>query len=367
MFGGLLRALQALRERVLAQCAFLLGFRQLPKTVLWDQCSEPQDYSSHSTGDTCIYARSVRKSGRGKITQKMNQAPPPIPVAKRKNKGCIIALSAVFGVIAILFIIGSIILSLGKKAFEANRPEIIAEARAAVSAGDYEKLEELGKAYSFAKDRELQGLVEEVGRIKEERLVERLGTIHPFKIYEKEDSSFGERKRLTWRVVVPKVERPEDYGATLIYAAKELHRTTKAETASIVAEMSPESIENGASQIVAVVNYIPDGKGWSGEDESEVWNVRLPANIPSPKVVQAHAIYAEHRTEILNNFGDDFRGAEEESRRRIAGEMKITKEEAGKLLVFAPPQASDEWVYQDEPLTFRTPKVRKQIAAEVRK
>lgn len=327
-----------------------------------------RDYSSLPAGNTCIYARSVRKSGRGNSAQTMNQAPPPIPVAKKRNKGCVIALSVVVGLVALLFVLGGVVISLGKKAFEANRPAIIAEAKAAVSAGDYETLEELGRTYSYAEDQELQELIEEGERIKQEQLAERLGSVRPFKIYKKEDSSFGARERLTWRVVVEGPEKPEDYGATLVYAAKKLHTKTKAGTVSLIAEMNPESIENDAAQIVAFANYIPDGKGWSGADKSEVWDVRLPVSVPSPEKVQAHAIYAKNRNEILNAFPDDHFKAGEEFRARIAGEMKITKEEADKLMQFVPPQASGrKYVYQGETLPFSSSKIRKRVSQELAK
>ncbi len=297
----------------------------------------------------------------------MTQTPPPLPQTKPKKKGCVVALAVVVGIFVLLLIIGSIGISQQRKDFEENRSEIIAKAEKAVSEEDLSTLEELKRKYSAIEDEEFGELIKEIERLKNDELAERLGAIRTFKIYESENSSFGSRKRLTWRVVVEGSERPQDYAATLIYAARNLQEKTKAETVSVIAEMSRHSIEHGASQIVAMVNYIPDGKGWSGDDKSEVWDVKIPSSVPSPDVIRANAIYAQNRKRILNAFPDDLARQRNSFRVAVAGEMEITKEEADKLLLFVPPNASgNRYIYRGEELPFSSPEVRDQIVKELR-
>jgi len=92
-----------------------------------------------------------------------------------------------------------------------------------------------------------------------------------FSVVETKDISIPGRVRWEQAIIAPDAKTIDQLAHTVKLAALRLKKETGADTVTVFLEPSIDRI--GRAESLARVNYIPDGKGYSGEDDTPVWKV----------------------------------------------------------------------------------------------
>ena len=214
----------------------------------------------------------------------------------------------------------------------------------------------------------LFGSILEDAKKDEQEIANRLGRVCAFEIHKVDNHDYGDiRKRRTWHITILGATRPEDFGATTIYAARALQKKTNAGTATVIASMTKEGILEELGQNLAVAHYIPDGKGFSGEGESPVWELNLPLEVPPPEAIAAYRISARVKRNLQSRFPDDFRRQAAEKNKIVSEELGIPVDTVQTFFYLYNPSSSQDYVYQGESLSFISKEAEAAVKAELKK
>lgn len=325
--------------------------------------NDQEDASAYGTPNS-------HKEERGK-------SPPPIPIqsalpnslpSRAKAKGprgkntAIIACVGwlAFGTIA-LFFLNQLPNKVEQAKFNQNREKIIATSQKALEEGGFHRIFALRDQYSHVIDSEFQSLVGSAKKseLSQKKLAEakasrERGRIHAFQIVGEDDHSFLGRKRMSWPIVAPDLEIPQDAAATAIYAAKRLQSATGAETVGVLVYISSDIMKSG--QWTAKAVYIPDGKGMSGEDTSPVWEVEH-RELPNELATKKLTLYGQNYESFRHRYGES--RFDSELTKFIIGELNLTEREYSHAdaMLFE----STEYQYDGKSLTFESPETKNKI------
>ena len=95
---------------------------------------------------------------------------------------------------------------------------------------------------------------------------------HSYRVIRAEDASAPERKRIQWHIVSTQAESVADRAATVVQAAKDLMEEA-VETDRVAVWLQVDEKLMGTGRLLASAVYTPDGKGASGEEDGDVWEV----------------------------------------------------------------------------------------------
>lgn len=278
----------------------------------------------------------------------------------------------IFGVLMGMGLFGNLLQDAEKKkirkAFEKARPELVSKLERAIETKDFSNLGDIENRYKEIADADFLALIEDTKDARQKDTDVRLGRICAFKIHKVDNHDYGHiRIRRTWHVTINGAETPVDLGATVIHAARALQKQSEAHTATVIASVTKEGILEELAQNLAVAHYIPDGKGFSGDGDSKVWDVDLPFEVPSEEAIEAHQISAKMRKPLRAKFPGEFIRQDQEINRTISTEMGISVEDAAKFFILFSPQPKKGYVYKGEQLSFISKEAKASVNAELKK
>lgn len=127
------------------------------------------------------------------------------------------------------------------------------------------------------------------------------GESHPYTVVNADDYSFPGRNRQRWIITSPKALTKEDRALTAIQAAKDLQNKTNADQANIFLVI--DGLKSSHGMPLAVVTYTPDGKGNSGDQDSEVWEVDSSDKVLTPLEKKITLSWYKYRKDFVKENG----------------------------------------------------------------
>lgn len=115
----------------------------------------------------------------------------------------------------------------------------------------------------------------------------------PYKVLGYDDTSIAARKRGQAWIYSEKAISPEERYATVVQAAKDIQRRTKAQFLTVALNVSP--VIYGTGHSYAITSYSPDGKGISGRKKSPVWETRVSKQKCNPIQIQVLEEWYQNR------------------------------------------------------------------------
>lgn len=154
---------------------------------------------------------------------------------------------------------------------------------------------------------------------------------HAYQVVENKDISFANRKRLNIRITAPTAETREDRIATLMEAAIREHRKTWPDFISVGLQLED------TSDIIAQVDYAPDGCGVSGKDcTDEMWtNVRATEGTLTPEQFAIQQAWDTHKSKFKEETQYGAQINEEQLKVFLAKEFDTTPEHIWQQMVAA--------------------------------
>jgi hypothetical protein len=92
-----------------------------------------------------------------------------------------------------------------------------------------------------------------------------------YQVIQDQDIGFPGRNRVRWIIVSPEAKTMAEFADTAKKAALDARKKTSAAVISVWLEHSSDLI--GTGDQLAIVSFIPDGRGNSGDEKSSVWEV----------------------------------------------------------------------------------------------
>lgn len=128
------------------------------------------------------------------------------------------------------------------------------------------------------------------------------GAAKGYRIISAKDSSIPNRRRISIQIIPDEVlEGPGDYVYTVIEAAKNAQKDSQAKVVSAYLEMN--EITAGRGKWLSMAHYIPDGKGFSGSDETPAWDLMVKTDKIDQNYIDIHSLWELEKVAFQDQDG----------------------------------------------------------------
>lgn len=130
-----------------------------------------------------------------------------------------------------------------------------------------------------------------------------LSQAKPYVIIKKDDFSFAGRDRYEWSITAPRANSFEERAQTAMKAAMDLHKQRNCHVANILLEISEKL--KGKGFPLAMVDYAPDGYGYTGKTGNDrwIWRVEASGDALDPQKIKFREVWNNNKEQFRNPDG----------------------------------------------------------------